>query len=86
MVEMWHITLHTGNKIWDVLVSFFLMAYRATANTTTKRSPFYLLHSREIPLPTNKNINAKISKENLSYSQLPENLMGSLRLAHKLVN
>jgi len=61
------------------------MAYRATPNTTTKYSPFYLLHGREMPLPTNENLEAKISKENPSHSQRLENLKSSLRSAYKLV-
>jgi hypothetical protein len=39
------------------------MAYRETPNTTTKYSPFYLLHGREMPLPTNENLKAKIQKK-----------------------
>jgi len=62
--ERLHRTLHTGlsyfvnsaNNNWDVLVPFFLMAYRETPNTTTKYSPFYLLHGREMPIPTNENL------------------------------
>jgi len=93
MIERLHRTLHTGlshfvnsaNNNLDVLVPFFLMAYRATPNTTTKYSPFYLLHGREMPLPTNENLEAKISKENPSHSQRLENLKSSLRSAYKLV-
>jgi hypothetical protein len=61
------------------------MAYRATPNTTTKYGPFYLLHGREMPLPTNENLKAKISKENPSHSQRLENLKARLRAAYKLV-
>jgi len=76
MMERLHRTLHTGlshivnsaNNTWDVLVPFFLMAYRATTNTTTKYRRFYLLHGIETPLPTNENLKAKISKENPSQS------------------
>jgi len=93
MVERFHRTLHTGlshyinatNTNWDVLVPFFLMAYRATPNTTTKHSPFYLLHGREMPLPTSDDLKAKISKENPSHSQRLENLRNSLKSAYKIV-
>jgi len=93
MVESWHRTLHTGlshflnsaNINWDVLVPFFLMAYRATPNATTKYSPFYLLHGREMPLLTRENLKAKISKENRSHRQRLENLKANLRSAYKLV-
>jgi len=85
MIERLYRTLHTGlshfvksaNNNLNVLVPFFLMAYRATPNTTTKYSPFYLLHGRETPLPTNENLKAKISKENPSHSQRLENLKAS---------
>jgi hypothetical protein len=50
----------SANNNWNVLVPFFLMAYRATPNTTTKYSPFYLPHGTEMPVPTNENLNAKI--------------------------
>jgi len=46
---------------WDTVVPFFLMAYRATPNTTTKFSPFYLLHGWEMNLPTADSLKAKIS-------------------------
>ena len=62
----------------------FLMAYRATPNTTTKYSPFYLLHGTEMPIPTNENLKAKISKESLSHSQRLENLKASIRSVYKL--
>jgi len=89
MIERLHRTLPTGlshfvtsaNNNWDVLVPFFLMAYRATPNTTTKYSQFYLIHGRETLLPNNENLKGKISKENPSHSQRLENLKASLRSA-----
>ena len=50
--ERWHRSLHTGllhyinasHTNWDVVVPFYLIAYRATPNTVTIFSPFYLLH------------------------------------------
>jgi len=73
--------VNSANKNWDVLFPFFLMAYIATLNSTTKYSPFYLLHGREMPIPTNENLKAKISKENSSHSQRLENLKASIRSA-----
>jgi len=92
-IERLHRTLHKGlshfvnseNNNWDVLVPFFLMASRATPNTTTKCSPFYLLHCREMPIPTDENFKAKISKENPSHSQRLEYFKASIRSAYKLV-
>jgi transposase InsO family protein len=59
MVERFHRVLHdsifhyidlTGRN-WDVVMPFFLMAYRGTPHSTTGYSPFYLLHGREMVLP-----------------------------------
>jgi hypothetical protein len=93
MVERFHRTLHTGlshyinaaNPNWDLLEPFFLMAYRATPNTTTKYSPFYLLRGREMSLPTSDDLKAKISKENRSHSERLENLRNSVKSAYKIV-
>jgi transposase InsO family protein len=55
-VERFHRVLHdsmshyidsTGTN-WDVVLPFFLMAYRTTPHSTTKYSHFYLLHGPEI--------------------------------------
>ena len=69
MVERLHRSLHTGlshfidasHTNWDTIVPFYLMAYRTTPNTTTGYSPFFLLHGREMPLPSNDNLKAKVS-------------------------
>jgi len=39
------------------------MSYRATPNTTTDFSPYYLLHGREMALPNSDNLKAKLPKE-----------------------
>jgi len=39
------------------------MAFRATPNITTKYSSFYLLHGREMALPTNEHLKDKSSKK-----------------------
>jgi hypothetical protein len=61
------------------------MAYRTTPNTLTGYSPFYLLHGREIVLPGNENLKAKISTENLDHKRRLESLKSSLKLAYKAV-
>ena len=66
--ETWHRSLHTGlshytncsNTNWDTLVPFFLMAYCATPNSVTGYCPFYLLHGREMEIPNNDNLKARI--------------------------
>ena len=52
---------------------------------TTKYSPFYLLHGREMSLTTSDDLKAKISKENTSHSQQLKNLRNSLKSAYKIV-
>jgi hypothetical protein len=59
----------------------FLMAYRATPKIVTGYRPFYLLHGREMVLPGNDNLKAKISLENPDHKRHLENLKSSLKLA-----
>jgi hypothetical protein len=61
------------------------MTYRATPNTVTGHSPFYLLHGREMVLPGNENLKAKISLENPDHKRRLQNLKSSLKLAYKAV-
>ena len=92
-VERFHRSLHTGlshyidslNTNWDLLTPFYLMAYRATPNTTTGHSPYYLLHGREMPLPGVENLKPKLPNkgENLNQHCRLKNLKASLRLAYK---
>jgi predicted cupin superfamily sugar epimerase len=69
MVERFHRVLHnsiahyidsTGAN-WDVVLSFFLMAYRATPHSTTGYSPFYLLMVERWFSPNEGDLKAKIS-------------------------
>jgi len=70
MVERFHRILHdsiahyidsTGTN-WDVVLPFF-MTYRATPHSTTGYSPFYLPHGREMILPNEGDLKAKISHD-----------------------
>jgi hypothetical protein len=63
------------------------MAYRATPQTTTKYSPFYLIHGREINLPTMDKLKAKISVnvQDVDLRQKLENLKSNLSRAYKVV-
>ena len=82
ILKRWHRSLHTGlshyinasHTNWDVVVPFYLMAYRATPNTVTNFSPFYLLHRREMPLPISHNLKARVSRENPDHLQRLKNL------------
>jgi len=60
------------------------MSHRATPHTTTGYSPFYLLHGREIVLPSTENLKARLPKDNADEDQRLENLKSNLRLAYKL--
>ena len=92
VLERWHRSLHDGlshyinsaNTNWDTLVPFFLMAYRATPNTVTGYSPFFLLHGREMETPSNDNLKARVATGNLDHDRRLENLRKSLKSAYKL--
>ena len=61
------------------------MAFRATPHVTTGYSPFFLLHGREMILPTNADLKAKITNTNPSHSQRLASLKTSLKLAYESV-
>jgi len=93
MVERFYRVLHdsiahyidsTGTN-WDVVLPFFLMAYRATLHSTTHYSPFYLLHGLEMVLPNDGDLKAKISPDiwDIDQVQRLENLKSSLLKAYK---
>ena len=43
--------VNSANEDWDDLIPSVLFAYRTLKHTTTKQSPFYLLHGQEAQLP-----------------------------------
>jgi hypothetical protein len=43
---------------WDALIPMYMMTYRGTPHGTHGFSPFYLLHGRELVLPTSQGLNA----------------------------
>ena len=93
-LERWHKSLCEGlshyvnacGNNWDTLVPFYLMAYRNTPHGTTKYSPFYMLHGREMVLPTMQSLRAKLPPEIRETDHAPrlENLKSKLRTAYKL--
>ena len=65
---------------------FYLMAYRATPHVTTGFSSFYLLHGREMPLPSTEHLKAKVSRENPDHHRMLQNFKASLKSAYTTVN
>ena len=94
-IESWHKTLNQGlsryvnasGTNWDTLVPLYLMAYRATPHGTTGYSPYFLLHGREMVLPTTQDIRAKLSPKvkGTDYEGKLETLKSSLNIAYKIV-
>jgi hypothetical protein len=60
------------------------MAYRATPNTDTGYNLFFLLHGREMEIPNNDNLKARVKTENPDLDRRLENLIASLTTAYKL--
>ena len=62
------------------------MAYWNTPHGTSKYSTFYLLHGREMVLPSLQSLRAKLSPEVRDTNQAPrlENLKSNLRTAYKM--
>jgi hypothetical protein len=55
--------VNSSGTDWDTLIPFYMMAYRGTPHGTSKFSPFFLLHGREIVLPTSDDLKAKLTAE-----------------------
>jgi len=91
VAEMWHRTLHTGlshlvnnsDTDWDLQLSYFLMGYIATPHH--HRVQPILFASREMSLPGNDNLKAKVAKNPPDIDQRIENLKASLRSAFRSV-
>ena len=94
-VESWHKTLNQGlshyvnasGTNWDTLIPLYFMAYRHTPHGSTGYSPYFLLHGREMVLPTTQDIRAKLSPKvkGTDYEGKLENLKSSLSIAYKMV-
>ena len=91
MVERFHRSLNAGlthyfnvaNTNWDEILLFLLMSYRAMPNTARGYSPFFLLHGREMTLPSNKNLKAKLTKADPSLSEWMDKLKAGLKQVYK---
>jgi hypothetical protein len=60
------------------------MAYRATPNIVTGYSPFFLLHGREMEIPGNDVLKARVVTENPDLNRRLESLKANLKTAYKL--
>ena len=78
--------VNTCGNNWDVLVPYYLMAYRKTPHGTSKYSPFYILHGREMTLPSLQSLRVKLSPEVRDTDHAPrlENLKSNFRTAYKM--
>jgi len=95
MLDRFRKSLHTSlshyidsaNTNWYIVVPFYLMSCRPTPHTATGFSPYYLLHEREMGLPSSDNLKAKLpkEKENFDQDRRLENLKSSLQIAYKAV-
>jgi hypothetical protein len=62
------------------------MAYRNKPHGTSKYSPYYLLHGREMVPPLPEDLRAKLSPEirNSEHAPRLQNLKNSLKMAYKI--
>jgi hypothetical protein len=81
-----HYVNSTGTD-WDNLIPFYMMAYRGTPHGTHGFSPFYLLHGREMILPTSQGLKAKLTAEVRETENVHrlEKLKSTLQSAYKTV-
>jgi transposase InsO family protein len=70
---------------WDNLISSYLMVYRGTLHGTSGYSSYYLLHGREMILPTSQNLRAKLTSDfrETEYAHRLEYLKSTLKSAYK---
>lgn len=91
IVERSHQTIMAGlsqfidedQRNWDVWLPYVMMVYRSTPHSTTKYSPYYLLHGREMRLPTDW-IREEIQQD-LSEDDLVQEIKQRMKLANQRV-
>ena len=77
--------VNSANTNWDILVLFCLMAHGTTPHSTNGFSPHFVLHGREMILPSHEDLKARVTGENLDHKRRLENLKTSLKTALKTV-
>ena len=55
--------VNSSGSNWDLLISYYLMEYRATPHGTSGYSPYYLLHVREMVLPISHDFRVKLTPD-----------------------
>jgi len=78
--------VNTCGNNWDTLVSLYFMAYRNTPHGTTKHTPYYMIHGREMTLPTLQSPRVKLSNDVRDSGHGPrlENFKSRLRTAYEI--
>ena len=78
--------MNTCGNNWDTLVPLYLMAYRNTPHGSTKHTPYYMLHGREMILPSMQSLLAKMPTDVRDSEHGPrlENLKSGLRTAYEM--
>jgi hypothetical protein len=93
-LERYHKTMRRGlshyinaaGTNWDTLVPLYLIAYRSMPHSSTGFTPYYLLHGREMVIPTTQSLNPNVPPDEPTNQVAKlENLKSSLRRAYKLV-
>jgi transposase InsO family protein len=94
-IERFHRTMNQGlshyvnsaGTNWDDLIPYYLMAYRGTPYGTSGYSPYYLLHGREMILPTSHDLRAKLTPDvtETEYAHRLERLKSTLKSTYKTV-
>jgi hypothetical protein len=79
--------VNSSGTDWDNLIPFYMIAYRGTPHGTHGSSPFYLLHGREMILPTSQDLKAKLTAEvrETENAYRLEKLKSTLQSAYKTV-
>jgi hypothetical protein len=76
--------VNSSQKNWDELLSFAAFSYNTSRHSTTKQSPFYVLHGRHPNLPIDIIMNRSENVYNNQHDYTNE-LCRKLRVAHSAV-
>jgi hypothetical protein len=82
----WAFPLHElfAHKL-EHFCTILLMVYRASPNYVTGYSPFYLLHGRELEIPNNDSLKARVARGDSDLDRSVENLKARLKKTYKFI-